>query len=174
MKMLYGLIVLTCVPLPLARNGAAYPQEKVAEFLVEKLDITPFPPEIQPKPETRKEDIWRLWVCDAEVGRKGSTRRGATWGSADCDQGLGTNRAWNLRLRRCSGPEYPQRPYPANASARAERCKCTSAEPGVLEGTRWMPGYWWRRHQFAILTGGSIILAWQCQLGGADLAWVAS
>jgi len=56
-----------------------------------------------------------------------------------------------------------------------------------------MPGYWWRRHQFAMLTGGSIILAWPCQLGGAetegdpaaasgacgrferaDLAWVAS
>jgi hypothetical protein len=40
MKLLCGLIVLTCVPLALARNGAAYPQEKVAEFLVEKLDVT--------------------------------------------------------------------------------------------------------------------------------------
>jgi hypothetical protein len=55
-----------------------------------------------------------------------------------------------------------------------------------------MPGYWWRRHHFAILTGGSIILAWQpaegaeteghpaaasgaCgRFGRADLAWVAS
>jgi hypothetical protein len=50
MKVLCGLIVLTCVSLALARNDAAYPSEKVAEFLVEKLDVTTLPPEIQPKP----------------------------------------------------------------------------------------------------------------------------
>jgi hypothetical protein len=38
------------VSLALARNDAAYPSEKVAEFLVEKLDVTTLPPEIQPKP----------------------------------------------------------------------------------------------------------------------------
>jgi hypothetical protein len=54
MKVLCGLIVLTCVSLALARNGAAYPTEKVAEFLVEKLDVTTLPPEIQPKPEKGK------------------------------------------------------------------------------------------------------------------------
>jgi hypothetical protein len=53
-KLLCGLIVLTCVPLALARNGAAYPKEKVAEFLVEKLDVTTFAPEIRPKPEKGK------------------------------------------------------------------------------------------------------------------------
>ena len=54
MKVLCGLIVLTCVSLALARNDAAYPSEKVAEFLVEKLDVTTLPPEIQPKPEKGK------------------------------------------------------------------------------------------------------------------------
>src|SRR6202047_36881 len=54
MKVLCGLIVLTCVSLALARNGAAYPTEKVAEFLVEKLGVTTLPPEIQPKPEKGK------------------------------------------------------------------------------------------------------------------------
>jgi hypothetical protein len=54
MKILCGLILLTCVSLALARNDAAYPSEKVAEFLVEKLDVTTLPPEIQPKPEKRK------------------------------------------------------------------------------------------------------------------------
>ena len=54
MKVLCGLIVLTCVSLALARNGAAYPTEKVAEFLVQKLDVTTLPPEIQPKPEKGK------------------------------------------------------------------------------------------------------------------------
>jgi hypothetical protein len=54
MKVLCGLIVLTCASLALARNNAAYPMQKVAEFLVEKLDITTLPPEIQPKPEKGK------------------------------------------------------------------------------------------------------------------------
>ena len=60
MKVRCGLIVLTCVSLALARNNAAYPMQKVAEVLVEKLDITTLPPEIQPKPERGKktfEDI---------------------------------------------------------------------------------------------------------------------
>jgi hypothetical protein len=54
MKMLCGLIALTCVSLAVARDGAAYPNEGVAEFLVEKLDITTLPSEIQPEPEKGK------------------------------------------------------------------------------------------------------------------------
>jgi hypothetical protein len=54
MKVLCGLIVLTCVSLALARNDAAYPMERVAEFLVQKLDVTTLPPEVQPRPEKGK------------------------------------------------------------------------------------------------------------------------
>ena len=54
MKLLRGVIVLACVPLALARNKAEYPQEKVAEFLVEKLDVTTFPAGIRPKTERGK------------------------------------------------------------------------------------------------------------------------
>jgi hypothetical protein len=48
--------------LALARNGAAYPKEKVAEFLVEKLDVTTFPPEIRPsrKKERRHLEIMAM------------------------------------------------------------------------------------------------------------------
>jgi hypothetical protein len=53
-KVLCGLVLLTCVSSALARNNAAYPMEKVAEFLVEKLDVTTLPPELQPKPEKGK------------------------------------------------------------------------------------------------------------------------
>jgi hypothetical protein len=53
-KGLCGVIVLTWVLFALARNDAAYPLEKVAEFLVEKLDVTTLPPEIQPRPEKGK------------------------------------------------------------------------------------------------------------------------
>jgi hypothetical protein len=54
MKLLCGIIVLTCVPLALARNDVAYPSEKVTEFLVEKLDVTTLPSGIRPKREKGK------------------------------------------------------------------------------------------------------------------------
>jgi hypothetical protein len=54
MKLFYGVIVLTCVPLALARNHVAYPTEKVTQFLLEKLDVTTLPSGIRPQPEKGK------------------------------------------------------------------------------------------------------------------------
>ena len=54
MKVLCGVLALACVPVALARNNAAVPSEKVAEFVVEKLDITTLPSSIRPKPEKKK------------------------------------------------------------------------------------------------------------------------
>jgi len=54
MKLLYGAIVLVCAPLVLAENGAVYPTEKIAAFLVEKVDVTTFPSAIRPKPAKGK------------------------------------------------------------------------------------------------------------------------
>lgn len=38
----------------LAGNNVSYPKENVAEFVVEKLDVTTLPPTIRPKPEKNK------------------------------------------------------------------------------------------------------------------------
>jgi hypothetical protein len=54
MKVFCGVLALACVPVALARNNAAVPSEKVAEFVVEKLDITTLPSSIRPKPEKKK------------------------------------------------------------------------------------------------------------------------
>lgn len=54
MKLFYGVIALACVPAAIAGNNVPYPNEKVAEFVVEKLDVTTLPPTIRPKPEKRK------------------------------------------------------------------------------------------------------------------------
>jgi len=54
MKLLCGVIALACVPAAIAGNNVPYPAEKVAEFVVEKLDVTTLPPTIRPKPEKRK------------------------------------------------------------------------------------------------------------------------
>ena len=54
MTLFCGVLALACVPVALARNNAAVPSEKVAEFVVEKLDVTTLPSSIRPKPEKKK------------------------------------------------------------------------------------------------------------------------
>jgi hypothetical protein len=71
-KVLCGLVLLTCVSLALARNNAAYPMEKVAEFLVEKLDITTLPPELQPKPEKGKKTFEDYGYVTRKLDEKGA------------------------------------------------------------------------------------------------------
>jgi hypothetical protein len=71
MKVLCGLIVLTCVTLALARNNAAYPMENVAEFLERKLDITTLPPEIQPKPKKGKKTFEDYGYVTRKLDEKG-------------------------------------------------------------------------------------------------------
>ena len=54
MKLLCGVMALASVPVAIAGNNVPYPKENVAEFVVEKLDVTTLPPTIRPKPEKRK------------------------------------------------------------------------------------------------------------------------
>ena len=54
MKVMSGALLLICMPLAVAKSDAAYPKEKIAEFVVEKLDVTSIPPAIAPKREKGK------------------------------------------------------------------------------------------------------------------------
>jgi hypothetical protein len=49
MKMMLGIMMLACVPVAVAETHYVYPNEKLAEFVVEKLDVTSFPSAIRPK-----------------------------------------------------------------------------------------------------------------------------
>lgn len=49
-----ALAAVSYAPLVVAGDKAAYPKEKVAEFIVEKLDITSLPSAIRPKKEKGK------------------------------------------------------------------------------------------------------------------------
>jgi len=40
MKLFCGVIVLACAPAALAGNNVAYPKENVADFVLQKLDVT--------------------------------------------------------------------------------------------------------------------------------------
>jgi hypothetical protein len=56
-KVLLAVAALSYAPLLMAGNEAAYPKEKVAAFVVEKLDLTSLPSEFRPKKEKGKKTL---------------------------------------------------------------------------------------------------------------------
>jgi hypothetical protein len=54
MKLLYGAIVLACAPLLLVGSNAVYATEKIASFVIEKVDVTTLPSALRPKREKGK------------------------------------------------------------------------------------------------------------------------
>jgi hypothetical protein len=53
-KVALAIVALSYAPLGVAGNKAEYPNEKVAEFVIEKLDITSLPSTFRPKKEKGK------------------------------------------------------------------------------------------------------------------------
>src|SRR5712671_1251062 len=56
-KVLLAVVALSYSPLVVAGNEAAYPKEKVAAFVVEKLDLTSLPSAFRPKKEKGKKTL---------------------------------------------------------------------------------------------------------------------
>jgi hypothetical protein len=53
-KVLLAVVALPYAPLGVAGNKAEYPNQKVAEFVIEKLDVTSLPSAFRPKKEKGK------------------------------------------------------------------------------------------------------------------------
>jgi hypothetical protein len=124
MKLFCGVLALACVPVALARNSAAVPSEKLAEFVVEKLDVTTLPSSIRPKPEKKKKTFSDYGFVTRRVEEKEALVE-ATPGGAQinirileqkesqiyvCVQGLGQNassgqiqRVFLLKLKNADG-----------------------------------------------------------------------
>src|SRR5258705_11116467 len=56
-KIALALAALSYVPLAVAGNEAAYPKEKVAAFVIEKMDLTSLPSAFRPKKEKGKKTL---------------------------------------------------------------------------------------------------------------------
>jgi hypothetical protein len=56
-KVLLAVVALSYAPFVVAGNEAAYPREKVAAFVVEKLDLTSLPSAFRPKKEKGKKTV---------------------------------------------------------------------------------------------------------------------
>ena len=56
-KALLTVVALCYTPLVVAGDKAAYPNEKIAEFVIEKLDVTSLPSAFRPKKERGKKTL---------------------------------------------------------------------------------------------------------------------
>ena len=70
MKLLYGVIGLAFAPLVFAAHDAAYPTEKVAQFVLEKVDVTTLPSAIRPKLIKNKKTFSDYGYVAREVDEK--------------------------------------------------------------------------------------------------------
>lgn len=68
MKLFGGVMLLVCAPLALAANGGGYPAERVAEFVVEKLDVTTLPEALRPKHEKGKKTFGDYGFVTTKAG----------------------------------------------------------------------------------------------------------
>lgn len=76
-KVALALAALSYAPLTMAGDKAVYPKEKVAEFIVEKLDITSLPPAIRPKTEKGKKTFADYGFTAQEVDESEAIIRAA-------------------------------------------------------------------------------------------------
>jgi len=70
MKLFCGVIALACVPVALAKDNAAYPTEKVAEFVIQKLDVAALPASIRPKRDKSKKTFSDYGFVTRQLGEK--------------------------------------------------------------------------------------------------------
>ena len=81
-KVLLAIVALSCAPVAVGGNDAAYPSEKVAEFVVAKLDVNSLPSAFRPKKEKEKRTFTDYGFTaqsvdesEAIVGAEGAPRR---------------------------------------------------------------------------------------------------
>jgi hypothetical protein len=70
MKLFYGVVALACVPAVVAATDGPYPKEKLAEFVIEKLDVTTLPPAIRPKREKGKKTFAEYGYVTRQIADK--------------------------------------------------------------------------------------------------------
>lgn len=70
MKLLYGVLALVCMPAIVEGNDGTYPKERLAEFVVAKLDVTTLPSAIRPKRKKGKKTFAEYGYVAREVADK--------------------------------------------------------------------------------------------------------
>jgi hypothetical protein len=69
-KVMLALAALSYTPLTVARDKDVYPKERVAEFIVEKLDVTSLPAGLRPKKEKGKKTFANYGFSTQEAGER--------------------------------------------------------------------------------------------------------
>src|SRR5216683_270577 len=99
-KVLLAVVALSYSPLAVAGNEAAYPKEKVAAFVVEKLDLTSLPPAFRPKKEKGKKTLADYGFTAQRIDENEAIIEGG-WSEEVGDPGSRPEFLGNLRM--CCG-----------------------------------------------------------------------
>jgi hypothetical protein len=81
MKVLAGIAILACASLVIAKTNVPYPAEKVAEFVVDKLDVTTLPPGMRPRREKAKKTFRDYGYVTRQLDEKTATAEPTASGS---------------------------------------------------------------------------------------------
>jgi len=98
MKTMCGVLLLVWMPLAVAKSEKAYPKEKVAEFVVQKLDVTSMPLAIRPKREKGKKTFGDYGYVTRKLDDKEALVEAPQGRSANYYQRIGRKQVWNLRV----------------------------------------------------------------------------
>jgi hypothetical protein len=80
MKVVMGVAILACASLVIAKTNVPYPAEKLAEFVVDKLDVTTLPSDIRPRREKAKKTFRDYGYVTRQVDEKTATVEPTTSG----------------------------------------------------------------------------------------------
>ena len=80
MKVLVGIAILAYASLVIAKTNVPYPAEKLAEFVVDKLDVTTLPSDIRPRREKAKKTFRDYGYITRQVDEKVATVEPTTSG----------------------------------------------------------------------------------------------
>ena len=80
MKVVMGVAILACASLVIAKTNVPYPAEKLAEFVVDKLDVTTLPSDIRPRREKAKKTFRDYGYITRQVDEKVATVEPTTSG----------------------------------------------------------------------------------------------
>lgn len=76
-KILPAVLMLACAPLAVGNSNPGYPSGKLAQFVVEKLDVTTLPQELRPGQAKGKKTLEQYWFVPVAITESEAVLRNA-------------------------------------------------------------------------------------------------
>jgi hypothetical protein len=144
-KVLFAVTALSYAPLGVAGNKAEYSNQKVAEFVIAKLDVTSLPSTLRPKKEKGKKTFADYGFTTQTVDESEAVIE-AAGGVRKLSIKVLDQKSSGIYVCVAERGENGGQGKDANcARAEKERSKCIAKGTGILSRIRCVPGDWRER-----------------------------